>query len=171
MPSKVCSQEVIVGGALDKMAMEVHEAYLESRRNKSDFGKRPGDVLWKKLPQEYRDSNRKVADHIGVKIRGLGYLIVPEYDGTPETDPYTTVSLSKEEIEVLAQLEHVRWMAERSLAGWKYDPVRNDKVKRSTDLVDWKDLDEGTKNYDRKSIINIPNVLQKANLRIATNKK
>lgn len=167
LPSKVCSKEVIVGGALDKMAMAVQGDYYQMRRPKPDFGDRPADVPWENLPQEYKDSNRKAADHIGVKIRGLGYVIAPEYNEEEEPDLYTTVTLSKEEIEMLAQLEHVRWMAERLLAGWKHDSVRNDKVKRTPYLVDWKDLDEGTRDYDRGSIENIPNILQKVKLRIA----
>jgi hypothetical protein len=166
LPSKIYSEEVILEGNLDKMARANHNIYLQNRQNRADFGSRPADVPWDDLPQEYKDSNRRVADHIGIKMRGLGYMVKSEYKEQDTPDPYINVRLNKEEIKLLAQLEHVRWRAERSLAGWTFDPERNDKIRRTPDLTDWEHLDDGTKDYDRESVKNIPRILGEVNLRI-----
>jgi hypothetical protein len=168
LPSRVCAEEVITGGDLDRMAMANHKIYLHNRKTKNDFGTRPADVPWEELPQEYKDSNRKAADHIGVKIRGLGYMISPVYEETDKADPHTQVTLQAEEIELLAQLEHVRWSAERRLSGWSHNPERNDNMKRSPYLVAWGELDEGTKDYDKDSVENIPKVLGEVKRRIVS---
>jgi len=153
LPSKVCSQQAILGGDLDIMAKAFHSIYLEIKQSSPGATKSQADVPWEELKQEYKDSNRKAADHIGVKIRGLGYRIVDmEEDGTPE-------SLSGH-IEVLTALEHRRWAAERSLSGWRYDPKRNNETRKTPNLVDWSKLDENIQDFDRKLVAHIPKVLE-----------
>jgi len=114
LPSKVCSQDVIIEGNLDRKARGIHADYLNMRKNKSDFGAKEADVSWENLSHEYKDSNRKAADHIGVKMRGIGSEIVSKDDPRPSS------VFSEEEIEKLSELEHRRWNAERSLAGWSF---------------------------------------------------
>ena len=153
LPSKVCSQQAILGGELDIMAKAFHSIYLEIKKHTPGATKSQADVPWDELKQEYKDSNRKAADHIGVKIRGLGFRIVDmEEEGTPE-------SLS-EHIEVLTELEHRRWSAERSLAGWRYHPKRNNETRKTPNLVDWRKLDDKIQEFDRKLVENIPKVLE-----------
>lgn len=153
MPSKVCSQEVIIGGDLDRNARAIHENYLRMRRLCSDFGTNEADVNWENLSQEFRDSNRKAADHLGVKIRGIGCCIVSA------EDPRPAVIFSEEEIEKLSELEHRRWNAERSLAGWSYSERKSIKTKKTPYLIDWKNLSEQIREFDRDSVRNITGVL------------
>ena len=154
LPSKVCSQEVIAEGDLDRKSRAIHNDYLKKRKNASGFGSRAADVNWERLSQEYKDSNRKAADHIGVKMRGIGCEIVNS------DDPRPSAIFSIEEIERLSELEHQRWNAERSLAGWTFDEQKNDKTRKTPYLTDWDKLNEDIKEYDRDAVRNIPSVLE-----------
>ena len=160
LPAKVCSKDAIEGNELDDMAIANHANFLTNRRIETDFGNRAADVEWEFLSQEFRDSNRKAADHFGVKMRGIGCQIVSEGDPGPEA------VMTELELRLLAELEHRRWNAERSLAGWTYSPVRNDKTRQTPYLVDWSLLDPDIQKYDWDAVENIPNVLKVANLKI-----
>ncbi len=152
-PAKVCSQEVIIEGELDRKAKAIHAFYINKRKESSDFGTKEVDVSWENMSQEYKDSNRKAADHIGVKMRGIGCEIVGK------NDPRPSATFSEEEIEKLSELEHRRWNAERSLAGWTFDKQKNSKTRKTPYLTDWNNLTEDIKDYDREAVKNIPNVL------------
>jgi len=153
LPSTVCSQEAIMEGKLDMKAKAIHYDFLRVREKASDFGKRKADTTWENLSQEFKDSNRKAADHIGVKMRGIGCEIVNE------NDPRPAAIFTELEIEKLSELEHRRWNAERSLAGWVYNEKRNDGARKSPYITDWDKLPEDIKDYDRNSVKNIPNIL------------
>jgi len=158
LPSQVCNGDVIFGELLDKKARAIQQIYYQRRQSEADFGSGNADVPWEQLGIEFRESNRKVADHIGVKVRAIGCDVVCI------EDPGECTVFTKEEIELLAELEHRRWCAERSLAGWTKGPIR-DKVARITPfLIDWNDpeLDESVKDYDRDSVISIPSILKLA---------
>jgi hypothetical protein len=157
--SKVCSKKVIMGGDLDIKARAIHENYLRKRRLSSDFGTQEADVNWENLSQEFRDSNRKAADHLGVKMRGIGCCIVSAEDPRPEA------VFSEEEIAKLSVLEHKRWNAERSLAGWSYCEIQYPKTKKTPYLTDWENLPDKIKDYDRDSVKNIGGVLRLAGLK------
>jgi hypothetical protein len=165
LPSKACSQEVICMGTLDKLARAFHYNYLRNRveerkrkrKSKGKFVDKDADKWWKDLAQEYRDSNRKAADHIAVKLRGIECKIV---DVDKSKKPAT---LTPSEIEELAILEHSRWSAERTLAGWSYGRNRDEASKKNPDLTNWMNLSPTSKEYDRNSIRNIPEVLKHIN--------
>jgi hypothetical protein len=160
VPSKVCSREVILEGDLDKKARAIHACYLEKRKSEPDFGTIATDVIWEDLSQEFKDSNRKVADHIGIKIRGIGCEIVALDDPREET------GFSDDELEQLSELEHKRWNAERSLAGWVYGKMKNEKIRQTPYLVPWNKLPESIKAYDREAVKNIPAVLAMVGLKM-----
>ena len=159
-PSKICSQDVIMGGDLDRKAMALHRQYYNQRRKEIDFGQREADVPWNELSQEFKDSNRKAADHIGVKIRGIGCEVVWENDPRPEA------KISEEDLERLSILEHKRWNAERTLSGWTYSEERNDQLRRTPFLTEWDNLTEKVKNYDRDAVKSIADVLRLVGLKI-----
>jgi len=166
LPIKVCSHDVIFGETLDTMAKAIHKEYFERRKKAKNFGEKPADVDWENLQLEYKDSNRKAADHIGVKIRAINCSIVDIKD---RREP---AIFSKEEIEMLAELEHERWQAERSLAGWSYGASDNKKTRTTPFLLEWtnENLSDSVKDYDRGSVINIPIVLNLVGLKVVRKK-
>jgi hypothetical protein len=139
---------------LDAMANAVHNDYLA--KLPPDRPEGPSTVSWDLLDDDLADSNRQAADHIPVKLRALDYRAVSvanRDDGVP-APPFT-----KDQVEFLAMMEHRRWMAERYLAGWTRGPKDNDR-RISPYLVEWEDLSEDIRQYDRNSVLNIPKLLR-----------
>ena len=66
-----------------------------------------------------------------------GKVIVPE----------TLLSLSEE----LAKNTHEVWAAGRISAGWTWGPTRNDGFKQTPCLVPYEEMDDGEKEYDRRT--------------------
>ena len=159
LPSNVCSQEIIMGGNLDIQAKAVNSNYLKSLNKDFDIGSEEKDDNWRSLSQEFKDSNRKAADHIGVKMRGIGLEIVPE------DDPRDPASLFTEQIELLAKLEHRRWCAERKLAGWTDSKEKNPKTRQTPHLIEWEPLSDEMKDLDRDAVKAIPDVLNSVGLK------
>ena len=165
LPSKVCSYEAIMRGDMDRIAQARHSNYINRRKNNSDFGIKESDVSWENLSQDYKDSNRKAADHIGVKMRSIGCEIVSN------DDPRPSAKFTKEEIELLSKLEHSRWYAERSLAGWTFDNQSNDQTRKTPYLVEWSKLPNNIQDYDKETIIDIPAVLGLIGMKVVRQEK
>lgn len=156
-----CTAERLIGQAQDAVARRVHERYREYRNSMPDKTKAdksdPSLQEWDMLMEDLRESNRQSADHIPVKLRAVGCEFEFLNPGeSPGTDGF---SFTEEEIETLATMEHNRWNAERWLAGWRKGP--KDKARRITPyLVEWEELSEDIKNYDRDSVRNIPHLVK-----------
>ena len=54
-------------------------------------------------------------------------------------------------VERLAQHVHDIWSQQRITEGWTWGMERNDQSKQHPDLVDYKDLPESEKEYDRNT--------------------
>jgi hypothetical protein len=77
---------------------------------------------------------------------------------TYEPQPIDTskVALSAdlhELLELLARNNHDHWAQKRRSEGWRHGSMRNDNKKQHPDLVDYDELPESEKDYDRKSVI------------------
>jgi hypothetical protein len=160
MTNVICTPEVVVNEKLDTLAKEIHRGYvkkqLERGRSETDASIQP----WHQLTPDLKDSNRQQADHIEVKLRAINCYSSHAGDGNQPI-----LKFSDEEEEILARMEHSRWNAERFLAGWKLGP-KDVKNKLSPYLVDWKELPENIKEYDREAVRNIPDLLEKISKRI-----
>jgi hypothetical protein len=60
------------------------------------------------------------------------------------------------EVELMAEMEHRRWNAERWLAGWRYGTPSNKARRINENLVPWDDLPDSIKKYDRETVQDIP---------------
>jgi len=108
------------------------------------------------LTEEFRNSNRQQADHMPIKLRTIGCYAAK----APESPNDGEARFTKEESEMLAEMEHRRWIAERRLAGWDYAPgKKNVDLKLSPSLLPWDELEEKIKDYDRNTVGRIPNYL------------
>ena len=56
-------------------------------------------------------------------------------------------------VELLAENNHDHWARQRIAAGWTHGPQRDDARKTHPDLVPYRDIPEGEKEYDRTSVI------------------
>ncbi|MGE3840291.1 MAG: NAD-binding protein [Vicinamibacterales bacterium] len=149
----------------DALARAAHEDFVRKRTTptrtpQNERALRP----WDELDNLYKDSNRQQSDHIGIKLRAVGCKAVPLDDPRPPT-VFTTP-----EVELLAEMEHARWVAERSLAGWTFAPPPKDDAQRTSPYaVPWNRLDEvarrfaiadDVKDYDRDPVLSIPDILK-----------
>jgi hypothetical protein len=154
MVGDACAIEMVISEKLDALARAIHEDFVERRKRE---GRRPDEnpslAPWALLAEEFVDSNRQQADHVGVKLRAIGCYSAPMGSGE-ET------RLTDTEIEVLAKMEHARWNAERRLAGWKFAPGEmNLEPKTSPYIVEWESLPDYVKEWDREAVRNIPKLL------------
>ena len=67
--------------------------------------------------------------------------------------------------EILAEMEHRRWIAERTVYGFRKtegDEKKDKVLKLHPDIIPYDDLDEDTKNYDRNIVNTAPLLVQEA---------
>jgi hypothetical protein len=157
MLEDTCTQEAFRAEWNETIAIVIHEDFAAARK-KQDPARRDDAALvpWDRLRDDYRESNRQQADHMFIKMRAIGCRIVDaNAPGVPVTE------FTAQEVEMLAELEHRRWNAERWLSGWTYgDPT--DKVRRIHKcLVPWQQLPDEIQEYDRETIRKMPAWLAK----------
>jgi hypothetical protein len=154
--------EVLHDQMRELLARQIHNAYLQSRRGEPNFGKEAADRRWKRLAEDFRQSNRAQADGMIEQLRAVWYDIEPLYDWDEEP-----AQLSDAPVEAMAELEHVRWCRDRRARGWQYGPERDNKRKRHPLLQPWTDLppDQRRRNCDR--VRSRPRILARAGFKLA----
>jgi len=68
------------------------------------------------------------------------------------------IEFSADEIELMAGMEHERWIAQKKSDGWTYGPRSEDR-KMHPSLIPYNELEESEKNKDRVAVREIPNLL------------
>ena len=130
-----CEARDVERQELDRNARAVHNQYFEQQKTE---GKKEGDSLslypWENLRGDFRESNRSAADHTAVKM------------------PILQLSQSQQTIELLAEAEHRRWMAERIVSGWRHATSRNDAKRLHHNFVPYTALSEGDRDKDRENV-------------------
>ncbi|MFC1736306.1 NAD-binding protein [Candidatus Hydrogenedentota bacterium] len=154
MVNRVCTERMFLNKELDLLARAIHEAYVKKRTAEGESATGASLLPWERLDQTRKDSNRKQADHIPVKLRAIGCKIANGSDGGSEPFAFT-----RDEVELLARMEHARWRAHRYLTGWISGPTRDSENKESPHLGDWPELPEEIKQRHRDSVHNIPGLL------------
>ncbi|MBI4259000.1 MAG: hypothetical protein HY658_00380, partial [Actinobacteria bacterium] len=138
----------------DTLAREIHERH---RTATSAAPLRP----WPDLQDVFKESSRLQADHIYEKLREAGYTV------TDSTDrPVELFDFDFREVERLAEMEHGRWNVERLMDGWRWGEKRDEARRTHPDLVPWAELPEKVKEYDRKAVRGIPELLRLVGLKI-----
>lgn len=144
------TREALISEKIDSLAKVIHRDYLEgiAQKNPNKVSHQP----WELLPVDFKNQNREQADHLFVKLRALGGR---------ERAIEKIKSIDTESLEVLSEMEHNRWWAHMALSGWRLAEKRDDSRKLHTDLKPYEDLPDEVKQYDRNTILNIPNLIEK----------
>lgn len=150
----VCGLEMVVQERLDRLARAVHDFYSLEQAKQGARGE--STVSWSELSPEYRESSRANADHILIKLRVIGATAAPLDAVSNPVNEFTD-----EQIEILAEMEHARWVAERRLRGWT-DGSKNREERTTPYLVPWSDLEEEVREIDRRTVRDIPRILARA---------
>ncbi len=158
-PEDACTLDRVFRPGIEKLAKASHADYLKEQGKQSvPLGSKPSMRPWEALSEHYKNSNREQAEHIVWKLRAIGCRKVrrEELQGQPVTE------LTKEEIEVLAKMEHLRWCVEKWLDGWKKGPVDSEDEKTHHNLVPWEELSEEDRDKDRNPVARICELVNKS---------
>jgi CRP-like cAMP-binding protein len=118
------------------------DAYLERHEPLRPFVSRKRDpartgptlVAYENLPEEIKEQNRDLVQDIPNKLAAAGYVLRPTQG---ESGPG---AFSDEEVELLADQEHERWVLLKLAQGWSFAEKRDDARRRHPDMVPWRDL-------------------------------
>jgi len=150
---------VLAGAKLEEAAKAVHETFLaEKRYQKGDESVMP----WDYLRDDLQKSNREQVAY------WIQLLQAADCDVRPAARPLDAKPFGDDQvnIELMAEMEHGRWLVERLRSGWRYGPRRDPKEKTSPHLVPWDEVGEKTREWDRDAARNIPVYLAKAGLEV-----
>lgn len=141
----------------EHLARTIHHNYRASQAGLLSPDS-PAMQPWEQLREDLKESNRQQADQIPEKLKVIGYDIRPATGGKT-SKPW----LTPEALELLARMEHDRWMKDKLAAGWTYaPPPRDDAKKTHPCLVSWEQLPEAEKDKDRQAVLQIPELLAQA---------
>jgi hypothetical protein len=157
------SIDVIVNEVLDSMARSMHNDYVSTLQTLGETHETNASVTpWSLLPAHKKKANQHAAAHMPVKLR------CSDCRAVPKDQPGDAVSfpLDEENMEMLAQLEHRRWLADKYLAGYSHGKVRDEDHMLHPDLIPWEELSETDRDKDRSNIRQIPDLMAMQELKI-----
>lgn len=152
------SSDRIADAANERLARALHANYLKTAAPENRRSSRP----WEKLEPTFRRANFDAARHALVKLHVAGLRLVPaaKAGGNAATAPDLELR------ETLAKMEHDRWMAERLLDGWRFEPVYSDERLERPQLIPWEDLPEIDREKDRRQIDALFQIFQEGDERL-----
>ncbi len=142
---------------IEKLARAIHQRYYTKHAGAAP--RTQAMSPWADLTDDVREANRAQARDISRKLLIVGCEIRP--GGSPSS------SFTADEVDRLARIEHERWCAQRTGAGWSYGPVRDDASKLHPSLVPWERLSVSEQDKDRDVVTNIESLIGEAGLHIA----
>lgn len=152
---------IALQGMTELIARQRHAEWMRERLAEG----KPSDatVPWEKLREEYKEANRRFADSIGEGLREAGCALAPApLSGASEDD----FSFTDDEIELLAEREHQRWMEEQLRDGWRPGAEKNLAKHTHPHLVPWAELPPDVRQDDRDTMRDLPRFLAGVGLAI-----
>jgi uncharacterized membrane protein len=143
----------------DQLARGLHDSYVRGcLRRGETMSSRSALRPWDQLSEEHRKSNRDQAQHAGEKLATLGCVMVPCFD------PDLVFEFRDGEVELLARMEHDRWVAEKQDQGFEFGPVRENMA--HPDIVPWEQLSRAEQDKDAQFIRDLPSILDATGFQI-----
>jgi hypothetical protein len=139
-------------GRREQLARALYGVYANEARRAA--GRETTAVAaFDQLSPDERQHNRTQADAIPDQLRAVLLAAVPiaDWDDTGELAPV--------DIEVTAQLEHLRWAGERLAAGWRHGTERDAAARLHPDLLPWQDLGDDVRELNRVLVRRRPSLL------------
>ena len=122
------------------------------------------DVAFEDLPDYVKYSNYKQADYLIRILSMRGYSVV-DIDSPGEA----VTSFDHDSIEYFAEREHEAWYKLKVNLGWTYGSVKDEISKTNPNLVEWSALDFESKEANRNTFKNLPQLCRNVDLKIIRN--
>jgi CRP-like cAMP-binding protein len=121
---------------------EPNDEYLLRHESLGRFAGRKRDrkrtsptlVAYENLTEEVKQQNRDLVQDIPNKLATARYVLTPA-EGETKAEVF-----SNEEVELLAEQEHERWVLLKLAQRWSFDATRDDAARKHPDMVPWRDL-------------------------------
>ena len=142
------TKKIILDEVLDSRAKKVHAFYKKQYSSLPD---------WEQLSVFKKNSNRMQAEHISIKLRGIGWKDKQCFEGFDEF-----ITSHSNLVHKWARIEHLRWNAFHYVHGWQKPEEgeeRDDSKKRHPDLILFNELSLKSQKKDYPAIENIPNFI------------
>jgi hypothetical protein len=127
------------GVLLERLAEAHHEVFRAGlpEGSAATYAKTP----YADLPEDIREENRAAVRDIFNKLSKVGYVMISARNGE------RVARFPDDTVEILAEMEHDRWMKSKIAAGWRYGENlgrdRQDPIgKLHEDLLPWLELSE-----------------------------
>ena len=149
--SRQVRRESVLNQCIEALAQNLHAVYLAAREEERGKNpaekKRPNEIPWDELTEEFKDSNRGQARDMTCKLKAEGY----DYDAAQTPFP-AIQDCAQEELDRMAEAEHIRWMKEKTEQGWTYGEPRDNANKKHPLMKPYAQLSEADKDLDRKPV-------------------
>jgi hypothetical protein len=156
-----CDPRLIREDVTERLARVIHDRYrMACLRRGDSVADNPSMVDWGRLPVTQRESCRAQAEDMGRKLRAIGCTLAPR------SGPGEDHQLAEHTVELLAEMEHERWFAERTEAGWRFAERRADEQREHPDLVAWERLSTVARNKNRDAMRELTDLVGDAGFRI-----
>jgi hypothetical protein len=153
------SRDNLINDELDKVAASIHDTWYqkhqtkiaaaETEKDKAELLFKPTNKPWDQLTEYQKDCNRAAADHIKVKIRAVG--LDPKQSDLLKA--WQDLTEEKDQIELLARVEHERWAAPLWINGYTYAQGERSEPNRTHPcLIPYDRLDENIKGNDKRQV-------------------
>ena len=138
--------DIIFDEVLDERAKNIHHYYIE-------MGKKEGWTMepWEELSLFKKNSNRMQAEHISIKLRGIGWKDENDFTGYKEF-----LNINPDLVQKWARIEHLRWNAFHYVNGWDFSEDRDDSKKLHNCLVPFEELTKKEQIKDEPALLEIP---------------
>jgi len=157
-------EQELISEIRETIARAIHENYRQA--HVGEIGQYESSMTeWDELLDSLKDSNRQQADHILEKLLQVGCAV--HKVGHPSV---LSIMFTNREVEIMAEMEHERWNAERLLNGWRLGKKKDATRKITPYLVPWSALPDEVKELDRQPVRNIPQLLAKVGLEVRRQK-
>ncbi len=158
---RACQPDLVLGGINEMLARAIHVQYLSDQERAGNTPQTNAQMVsWDQLTEESRESNRSQADFLGARLSAIGCDLAPLTDWDAAAFVFTDA-----EVEIVAQLEHERWMADRLGQGWTHGP-RSTEKKTNENLLPWPQLPDRVREMNRAAAREIPASLAQAGFQI-----
>jgi hypothetical protein len=149
----------------ERLAPLIHQDWRGHLSDEERAKGSPNDVSYDKLGLEAREANIAAAMRMPEILALAGLMLVEGQAGKNEEAP--VAARLKKHLDILAEAEHIGWVDQKRMEGWRYGPApQNRRALTHPLLVPYAELQEDQKDKDRRAITNYPTYARGAGFKI-----